>query len=203
MRNLSTLLRLVAGGERLREIWEESGFRSIAEARRALEALAGKLDLGGGTDVSKRGNRAADNDTSSRVERLIIYTDGASRGNPGPSSVAAVAYMPSGELLTSLSRKIGTATNNVAEYRAVLGGLELARSLRAATVEIRLDSELVVKQLNGEYRVKNRDLRVLHETVFAETAHFTHCTFEHISRDENAEADRLANEALDSAVGDQ
>ncbi|HUV35835.1 MAG TPA: ribonuclease HI family protein [Patescibacteria group bacterium] len=203
MENLGTLLHLVAGGKKLREVWEESGFTSMGEARRALEALAAKFDTGAGDIVLKRkGTAPPSHDASRRSDTLIIYTDGASRGNPGPASIAAVVYLPSGKLLISRSSMIGTATNNVAEYRAVLDGLELARNLHAVEIEIKLDSELVVRQLNGEYRVKNKDLRILHDAVLAEMSHFARCTFEHISRAQNTEADRLANEALDSPTGD-
>lgn len=204
MGNLSTLLRLVAHGASLHDAWKEAGFPSLKQARGALENLAGAIGTDGHAASSTGGDVAAEpGDASSRVDTVIVYTDGASRGNPGPASVAAVAYLPPGELLTSLSRRIGTATNNVAEYRAVLVGLELARSLRAENVEVRLDSELVVKQLNGEYRVRKPDLRPLHQVVLAEARHFAHCTFEHITRDQNTEADRLANKALDSAAADQ
>lgn len=201
MGNLSTLLRLVAGGATLHDAWKESGFASLKKACRAVENLAGAIDSDRpAASATGGGGASAHDDSSSRVDKLIVYTDGASRGNPGPASVAAVAYLPSGELLTSSSRRIGTATNNVAEYRAVLVGLELARSLRAETVEIKLDSELVVKQLRGEYRVRKANLRPLYQAVLAGAGQFARCTFEHVTRDKNTEADRLANEALDSAA---
>jgi ribonuclease HI len=204
MEKLGKLLRLIACGVKLEDAWKESGYASRGKARRALEALAGTLETAGANDApQRRETQTVPGGTPEGVEELIIYADGASRGNPGPSAVAAIAYLPSGELLTSVSKRIGRATNNVAEYRAVLEGLRLARMLRAVKVVIRLDSELVVKQLNGEYRVKSHDLRPFADAVIAEASSFKRCTFTYVARSENTEADRLANRALDIARGDE
>ncbi|MBN1163321.1 MAG: ribonuclease HI family protein, partial [Candidatus Krumholzibacteriota bacterium] len=130
------------------------------------------------------------------VAQLIVYTDGASRGNPGPASAAAIAFLPSGEELTSRVEKIGKATNNVAEYRAVIAGLRLARDLRARRVIVKLDSQLVVRQLNGEYKIKKEELRELAQRVKSEAAGFERCRFEHVPRSENSRADELAGRVL-------
>jgi ribonuclease HI len=111
-----------------------------------------------------------------------------------------IVHLPTGEELFSAGRKIGRATNNVAEYRAVIEGLKLARELGARRITVRLDSELVVKQLNGVYRIKNPELELLAREVAAEARHFPGCSFEHVPREENREADRLANEALGRVV---
>lgn len=204
MEKLEKLLRLIADGVKLEDAWRNSGYASRGEARSALRALAGSLDTAGANGAQKRrGIQAVPDWATEGVNELIIYADGASRGNPGPSAVAAIAYLPSGELLTSVSKRIGKATNNVAEYRAVLEGLRLARMLRAVTVVVRLDSELVVKQLNGEYRVKSHDLRPFADAVISEASSFKRCTFTYVARSENTEADRLANRALDVARGNE
>ena len=126
--------------------------------------------------------------------------DGGARGNPGPAAAAAVISTPDGDVLTERSEAIGQATNNVAEYRALLLGLELARELGADEVEVVGDSELVVRQVKGEYRVKDAALRALHERVAAALAGFERWSIRHVRREQNAEADRLVNERLDGVA---
>jgi ribonuclease HI len=196
MEKLVTLLRRIAEGATVRDAWVASGYRSFRQARRAIESLAESLDTNERPPVP--GGEGSAGDSAGEVRDIVVYTDGASRGNPGPSAVAAVAYLPSGDLLTSVTRRIGHATNNVAEYRAVLEGLDLARRFEASRVVVRLDSELVVRQLNGVYRIKSGDLKPLAEEVLSKASSFETCTFEHIPRSENTTADRLASRALDS-----
>jgi len=184
MRNMKTLLALLAGGGTLGESWEAAGFSSRAEAVGAIESLSKSLD-----DPPSAGKPRG-------VERAILHTDGASRGNPGPSAIAAVIYLPTGEELASVAKKIGRATNNVAEYRAVVEGMKLARDIGVRELTVRMDSELVMKQLTGAYRIRSKDLEPLAREVAAEARHFAKCSFEHVKREENREADRLANEAL-------
>jgi ribonuclease HI len=131
------------------------------------------------------------------AERLVVNVDGGARGNPGPAAIAAVVATPDGEVLESRGEAIGTATNNVAEYRALLLGIELARARGASAVELIGDSELIVKQVKGEYRVKDAGLRPLHAQVRAALEDFERWTIRHVRREHNAEADRLVNEALD------
>jgi len=202
MENLTTLLESLARGARLDECWKESGFSSREEAARALARLASALERDSAGSASTRLERPRrPRDGSPRgVDHLVVYVDGASRGNPGPAAAAAVAFLPSGEELTSVAKRLGHATNNAAEYSAVIEGLRLAASLGARTVTVRLDSELVARQLSGEYRTKSAELRSLAEEVAREIARFERCRFEQVPREENRDADRVANKALNSVV---
>ena len=129
-------------------------------------------------------------------KRLIIYTDGASSGNPGPASIGAVIRDGQGKVISRISRGIGRATNNQAEYRAIIAALEEATRLGAGEVDIKSDSELVVKQIKGSYRVKKATLRTLYQKVVQLTGPLEAFTITHIPREQNKEADRLANRAL-------
>jgi len=132
--------------------------------------------------------------------RLIVNVDGGSRGNPGPAAVAAVATAPSGEVLDERSETIGKATNNVAEYRALLLGAELARSLGADQVEFVADSKLIVEQVKGNWKVKQEHLRPLRSQALEALDGFGSWTIRHVKRGENERADQLLNDALDEAV---
>jgi ribonuclease HI len=131
------------------------------------------------------------------ADRFIINADGASRHNPGPAAIGATIKDEQGRLLASISRRIGRATNNQAEYQALIAALEKAITLGARRVDIRLDSELVVKQMKGRYRVKNAALRPLYLRVGELLGQLESFTISNIPREQNAEADRLANKALD------
>ncbi|MCA1734898.1 MAG: ribonuclease HI family protein [Actinobacteria bacterium] len=130
----------------------------------------------------------------------VLYTDGASRGNPGPASIGAVLYSwTEGEPLVEVDRvseAIGEATNNVAEYTAVIAGLEMARAHEPEFLWLRADSQLLIRQLEGRYRVKNVALVDLHRRARALLDEIPH-QLEHVPRQENTVADRLANLALD------
>ncbi len=128
--------------------------------------------------------------------RLIIYTDGASSGNPGPAAIGAVIQDGQGRVISRISRRIGRATNNQAEYRAIITALEEAVHLGAGEVYIKSDSELVVKQLKGRYRVKKATLRPLYQEVVKLVGSLEAFTITHIPREQNREADRLAGKAL-------
>ncbi|HMC07156.1 MAG TPA: ribonuclease HI family protein [Solirubrobacterales bacterium] len=132
-------------------------------------------------------------------ERLVVHVDGGARGNPGPAAIAAVVAAPGGEVVEERSEVIGEATNNVAEYRALLLGIERARELGARELELVGDSELIVRQVRGEYRVKDAALRELHQQVNLALAGFQRWSIRHVRRDENAAADALVNAALDAA----
>ncbi len=131
--------------------------------------------------------------------KWVIHTDGASRGNPGPASVGAVIYDDSGRELHTVSQRIGRATNNEAEYRAAIAGLEAALALGAKDVELRMDSELVVRQLDSRYKVRNPSLRKLFGRVKDLQWRFASFQVNHVRREGNRRADQLANEALDRA----
>jgi ribonuclease HI len=131
-------------------------------------------------------------------KRLVVNVDGGSRGNPGPAAIAAVITTPSGQVVEEQAEPIGSATNNVAEYRALLLGIERARALGAGEVELVGDSELIVRQVRGEYRVKDPGLRELHTRVLEALGEFDRWSIRHVRREENSRADHLVNEALDS-----
>jgi ribonuclease HI len=123
----------------------------------------------------------------------IIAVDGASKGNPGPAGAGVIIMAPEGDVLLEFSVPIPHATNNVAEYTGLLRGLEAARELGLQRVEVRTDSELMVRQLNGQYRVKNPGLRRLYSQVAVLMDRFALCRVRHVTRDQNASADRLAS----------
>lgn len=133
------------------------------------------------------------------TRRLILYTDGAARGNPGPAAIGAVLYEEGNpHPIAEISEAIGVTTNNVAEYRAVVAGLRAAAAAGAAEVELRSDSQLLVRQLTGEYRVKAKHLQPLHSDAMALLDSFGRSRVRHVYRHENAVADGLANAALDA-----
>jgi ribonuclease HI len=133
--------------------------------------------------------------------KLVVNVDGGARGNPGPAAVGAVVQDVAGEVLEERGERIGRATNNVAEYRAVLLGIERAAELGASELELVGDSELIVRQVNDEYKVKDATLRGLHAEVKRALRPFEKWSIRHVRREQNAEADRLVNAALDGAGG--
>jgi ribonuclease HI len=131
--------------------------------------------------------------------KLVLHVDGGARGNPGPAAIGVVVSGPDGQPIDELSETIGEATNNVAEYRAVLKALERAKELGATELEIIGDSELVARQLNGVYKVKHPGIRPLYEQAKATLRGFEHWSMRTVPRAENARADALVNAALDAA----
>ena len=127
----------------------------------------------------------------------VVNVDGGARGNPGPAAIAAVVQGPDGAVLDERGERIGRATNNVAEYKALLLGIERAAALGADELELVGDSELVVKQVKGEYKVKDATMRELHAEVTRELSRLERWSIRHVKRAENADADRLVNAALD------
>lgn len=142
---------------------------------------------------------AAAQHTSAGSPALVVKFDGGARGNPGPAAAAAVAFTPNGQRVAERAATLGHATNNVAEYRGLLLGLDLARELGAREVELVCDSELVAKQLRGEYRVKNPRLRPLWEEAHRCLRAFDRWTVRSVPRAENSEPDALLNRALDAS----
>jgi ribonuclease HI len=134
------------------------------------------------------------------MKRLVIHADGASQGNPGPAAIGATIKDEQGKLLARISQRIGRATNNQAEYGAIIAALKKAIRLGAKQVEVNSDSELVVKQINGKYRVKKTTLKPLYQEVNKLQSQLEGFTITHIPRWQNAEADKLANTALGLAV---
>jgi probable phosphoglycerate mutase len=129
-----------------------------------------------------------------------LSTDGGARGNPGPAAYGYVLEADDGTVLDARGETIGTATNNVAEYRGLLAGFEAALERGVEEVEVISDSELVVKQMRGEYKVKNETLRELVDEARALESRFRRVTYTAVRREHNELADRLVNEALDSAA---
>jgi ribonuclease HI len=133
-------------------------------------------------------------------DSVVVHVDGGARGNPGPAAVAAVATGIDGSVLEERSAYIGEATNNVAEYRAVLLGLELARSLGARSIEVVNDSELVARQIGGQYKVKHAGLRPLFLETMKALREFDRWSVRNVRREENERADELVNLELDRAA---
>jgi ribonuclease HI len=135
------------------------------------------------------------------VSRITVNVDGGARGNPGPAAIGVVLRDGDGAVLEEVGEPIGRATNNVAEYKALLRGIGMAAEHGAAQLELVGDSELVVRQVEGRYKVKNAGMKELHEEVLRALRGFESWSIRHVRRAENAEADRLVNEALDEASG--
>jgi ribonuclease HI len=131
--------------------------------------------------------------------KVLVHVDGGARGNPGPAAAACVISSPTGELLGEHTQLLGSTTNNVAEYRALLLGLRSARELDADQVEVIGDSELIAKQVMGQYKVKNQALRELHREATAALQAFDQWSISTVPRARNAHADALVNAALDQA----
>lgn len=133
----------------------------------------------------------------------VLRCDGGSRGNPGPGAGAYVLTDPHGVEAEAQGEYLGHVTNNVAEYRALIAGLEAAARRGVGRLEVRMDSELVVRQMTGVYRVKHAGLKPLHELARRAAARIPHLTWEAVRRDDNTRADRLVNDTLDDAMGSE
>lgn len=132
--------------------------------------------------------------------KVVVHVDGGSRGNPGPAAAASVVSTPAGEILDEAAELLGTVTNNVAEYRALLLGLARARALGATEIEVVNDSELIAKQVQGLYKVKHAAMRPLHSEAMAALRGFGAWRIRSVPRAQNAHADALVNAALDGAA---
>ena len=132
------------------------------------------------------------------MAKLTVNVDGGARGNPGPAAIGVVVRDADGEVVQELGERIGRATNNVAEYKALLRGIELAAAHGADELELIGDSELVVRQVEGRYKVKDAGMRELHAEAKRALGSFGSWSIRHVRRSENADADRLVNQALDA-----
>jgi ribonuclease HI len=132
--------------------------------------------------------------------KAIVHVDGGARGNPGPGAAACVISTPEGEILGEHSELLGEVTNNVAEYRALLLGLREARELGVTEIEVVNDSELIAKQINGQYKVKHAAMRPLYLDALAALRGFESWSVRTVPRAQNADADALVNQALDGAL---
>jgi ribonuclease HI len=135
--------------------------------------------------------------------KVVVHVDGGARGNPGPAAAAAVATAPDGTTLGERAEYIGEATNNVAEYRAIQVGIELARELGASEVELVNDSQLVARQIGGEYKVKNKGLMPLFTETMKALRGFDRWTVRDVRREHNERADQLVNEELDRQASER
>ena len=131
--------------------------------------------------------------------KVVVHVDGGSRGNPGPAAAGAVVSTPEGDVLDESAETLGVCTNNVAEYRALLLGLARAKELGATEVEVVNDSELIAKQVNGQYKVKHADMKPLHAGALKVLAEFDRWKVRTVPRAQNSHADALVNQALDAA----
>jgi ribonuclease HI len=138
-------------------------------------------------------------DLPAEGKQIIAHIDGGSRGNPGPAAYAVVVDIEDGTHLASLSKYLGHTTNNVAEYQGLLAALEFALEHNHRRLKVITDSELMARQINGQYKVKNPNLKVLYDRARALITQFDTFRIEHVRREHNREADRLANEAMDTA----
>lgn len=150
---------------------------------------------------SLKGKLGSDVESAPPTEEIVLYIDGAARGNPGKAGVGVVLKDKRGKVIEEGGQYIGETTNNVAEYRALLEGLKRSLARGVKGVEIFSDSELMVKQINGEYRVKSQSLLHLYMEAMKLLSSLTHWKIAHIPREQNSRADALANMAIDSQRG--
>ena len=170
-------------------------------ARRAARHVGARLEQELGPELTQAARRPRSDRPQhpSRSVKARLFTDGGARGNPGPAAYAYVLEAEDGTVLEARGQAIGVATNNVAEYRALVEGLRRAAELGLAEVEVVSDSELLVKQMRGEYRVKNEALKELNAEAEALARRIARVTYTAVRREHNELADRLVNEALDAA----
>lgn len=134
----------------------------------------------------------------SRAKHLILETDGAARGNPGLAGAGIIIKDDNGHVLETIGKFLGVSTNNQAEYQALIAGLEAVERYQPDEVTVKMDSELVVKQMNGQYRVRHPEIIPLFSQAVELAAKLPHVTFQHIPREQNPGADRVANVAIDT-----
>jgi ribonuclease HI len=168
--------------------------------RESLSALIKETAEAVGPGVIRKATPHAAAPKKGGAGRLRMFTDGASRGNPGEAGIGVLIEDESGHILKRLARYLGKATNNQAEYTALVDGLKAAAALGADEVSVFADSELVVKQMKGEYKVKNADLQEKHAEAKRVAAGFKKVAYTYIPREKNKEADALANEAIDKRL---
>ncbi len=157
-------------------------------------AATGATEAAGGKDAAQPPAEG----TREPVTEVVVWTDGGSRGNPGPAGYGVLITTAAGDVLAELGEGIGSATNNAAEYRAVIAGLQRAGALGARRVQVRADAKLVIQQLNGTYKVNSPALVSLHAEALRLADGFDDVSFEHVAREANHRADALANQAMDA-----
>lgn len=198
---LRRVLDALAGGATLDDALRRAGVER-ADADAILDAARRSLDAAGARSRAGVAAKGAGRRAPGGGPAVVAHADGGSRGNPGEAACAVVLYDETGAELLRRSERIGRATNNVAEYRGVLLALGVCRELSATSVTLRLDSELVVRQMTGAYRVRHPDLRPLHRRAMEMAGAFPSFRVEHVPRTRNREADALVNAALDGREPD-
>ena len=189
---------------RLAGVWQTyvaggSAAHPASTAESASPALPTPVFAGGADRLAAKKEKLSERLAHRTDSRHSLYTDGGARGNPGPAGVGAVLLSSSGDVVDELADFIGVATNNVAEYQALLAGLELALDRDVERLDVFLDSELVVRQLSGQYRVKDATLKALHAQATYLMHKFHEIDVKHVPREQNAAADALVNQAIDAA----
>jgi ribonuclease HI len=179
-------------------------------AQRSAEEIDEAMDLSKAERERRRRERAAAEERerqaaavaeeAERAKRTRLYTDGAARGNPGPAGAGAVILNPDGHIVAKIGKFLGESTNNVAEYMGLILGLKRAKAMGIKELEVYSDSELLVKQLAGEYQVKADHLRPLHDEAKVLLQGFSFIQVRHIAREENAQADAMSNRAIDERL---
>jgi ribonuclease HI len=197
-KKLARFIELWRSGATLEEAAKRAGV-PLETARGFIDSIKGSLEEEA-SGASRPARPARPKRRKKTGLRLSAVCDGASRGNPGAAACAVIIYDADGDELLRRARVLGNTTNNVAEYQGVLLALELATELGAAELELRLDSELVVRQLNGEYKVKNAGLKPHFRQVQDRLSRFARVDIEHVPRSETKAADQLANDALDGKL---
>jgi len=186
-------------------VWSEaSAYGSPAGgtgARTAPAASAAGGPAGAAAPPADLTGPAAARSANRDDDRYHLYTDGGARGNPGPAGIGALLLTADGDVVEELADSIGTATNNVAEYQALIAGLEIALDRGVERLDVFLDSELVVRQVNGQYKVKDAGLKPLHRQACLLLGRFHEVDVKHVRREQNAAADALVNQAIDAATG--
>jgi ribonuclease HI len=179
-------------------------------AERAAQEIDEAMDLSRTEREQRRRERAAAQDRdrqaaaaaeeAEKAKRTRLYTDGAARGNPGPAGAGAVILNPDGHIVAKIGKFLGDSTNNVAEYMGLILGLKRAKAMGIKELEVFSDSELLVKQLAGEYQVKADHLRPLHDEAKTLLQGFSFIEVRHIPREQNAQADAMSNRAIDERL---
>ena len=194
------LLRYIAREEPLTDTVR--AFRGVSREHlgQMLEALAARLSAPAEAPSPSESAPTITEVGKGPYPRLRLFTDGAARGNPGPSGAGAVLVEPGGQVVARLGKYLGVQTNNHAEYTALLLGLQHARTLGARELEVFLDSELIVRQLEGSYQVRSPTLKPLYEEAVRLLKDFPKAKVAHVPREENAAADEMSNRAIDEKL---
>ncbi|MDQ3263273.1 MAG: ribonuclease HI family protein [Myxococcota bacterium] len=187
------LLRFIAEQEKLETTVAKFGLRRD----RLVKILKRAADL---VDADEKPTLANTAGLPKNLHRVRIYSDGAARGNPGPSGAGAVLVAPNGQVVERLGKYLGVQTNNFAEYTALILGLQRAYELGVDEVEVFADSELIIRQLSGRYQVKSSSLRPLYEQALKLLNEFSRVKLVHVPREMNAAADEMSNKAIDERL---